>query len=65
MTTPDGGPPPQRPSYSVHPLSALDGVLLYVSSNGETVGFYFGTSERLAADRLAQSLGVAREGRAA
>ena len=65
MTSPDGGPTAWRAAYSIHPLSALDGVLLYVCRNGETVGFYFGASERLAAASLAHSLPVASEGRAA
>jgi hypothetical protein len=42
--------------YSIHPLSALDGVLIYVSLNGETVGYFFGATEEAAADALAANL---------
>jgi hypothetical protein len=44
---------PVRDSWLIHPLDALDGVLLCVSKNGETVGFYFGRTADLAADALA------------
>ena len=40
-------------SYGIHPLAALDGVLIYAETNGETVGFYFGQDERAAAAKLA------------
>jgi hypothetical protein len=43
MPTSSRRPPPKsRSSYSTYPLEALDGVLVYVALNGETVGFCFG-----------------------
>jgi hypothetical protein len=39
--------------YSLHPLSALDGVLIYASLNGETVGYFFGATEEEAAEAVA------------
>ena len=48
--------PPQLTSYLIHPLSALDGVLLYVTLNGESVGFYFGADEQAAARCAAAEL---------
>jgi hypothetical protein len=45
--------------YSLHPLAALDGVLIYASLNGETVGFFFGTTEEAAAEAVAHE--VARQ----
>jgi hypothetical protein len=39
--------------YSLHPLSALDGVLIYASLNGETVGYFFGSTEEEAAEAVA------------
>ena len=44
---------PSPESYSVHPLSALDGVLIYVTLNGEAVGSFFGADERTAAAAVA------------
>ena len=56
MTAPDERPAQHVPlpterggSYSLHPVSMLDGVMIYVSLNGETVGFYSGKTEREAA----------------
>jgi hypothetical protein len=43
-------------TYSIHPLAALDGVLLYVTLNGEAVGSWFGATEELAAGALARHL---------
>ena len=43
-------------AYSIHPLAALDGVLLYVTLNGEAVGSWFGATEQLAAEAFAQHL---------
>jgi hypothetical protein len=63
MTSPD-----ERPhagdvfpggSYSIHPLSALDGVMIYVTLNGEAVGSYFGADEEAAAAAVAEHLAVA------
>ena len=48
--------PPQLRSYMIHPLSALDGVLLHVTLNGESVGFYFGADEQAAARSAAAEL---------
>ena len=45
--------PESRGDYSLHPLAALDGVLVYVSLNGETVGFFFGATEEEAAEAVA------------
>jgi hypothetical protein len=63
MTMPNERPParvaePVRPSgdYSLHPLTTLDGVLIYASLNGETVGFFFGPSEEAAAEAVAVEL---------
>jgi hypothetical protein len=36
------GPPG---TYTVHPLTALDGVVIHVVLNGETVGLFFGKTE--------------------
>jgi hypothetical protein len=47
------GHAPARGSWLIHPLTALDGVLLCVSKNGEIVGFYFGRTADAAADALA------------
>ena len=52
---PDRPPPADLPrqatggSYSIHPLAALDGILLYVTLSGEAVGSWFGATEELAA----------------
>ena len=43
-------------SYTLHPLRALDGVLIYCTLNGETVASCFGTDEREAAEALARQL---------
>ena len=40
----------------MHPLSALDGVLIYVTFRGEHVGTYFGPTERAAAAAVAADL---------
>lgn len=60
MSMPDERPvtpvvPPQPPggTYSLHPVAALDGVFIYVSLNGETVGYYFGQTEEIAAAAVA------------
>lgn len=51
--------PPGKPaagvsgSYSLHPLAALDGVLIQVTLNGETVGHFFGRTEEEAAEQVA------------
>jgi hypothetical protein len=58
-------PPPEEPpavapawsrSYTLHPLRALDGVLIYCTLNGETVAYCFGEDERAAAEALAERL---------
>jgi hypothetical protein len=36
-------------TYAVHPLTALDGVVIHVTLNGETVGLFFGKTEVAAA----------------
>ena len=46
-------------TYSIHPLPALDGVLLYVTLNGEAVGSWFGATEELAAEGVARDLTAA------
>ena len=55
MPTPDEQPLDhlQESPYSVHALSALDGVLLHVVSGGETVGSFFGPTEEAAAAAFA------------
>jgi hypothetical protein len=45
-------------SYTLHPLSALDGVLIQLTLNGETVGFSFGPTEEAAAAAVARDLVV-------
>ena len=57
----DGGEAEGLPStppdgYMMHPLSALDGVLIYVTFRGEHVGTYFGPTERAAAAAVASDL---------
>ena len=42
--------------YLTNILSALDGVLIYVTLHGEHVGTYFGTTEREAAAAAASAL---------
>ena len=49
-------PAVSRRDYKVHPLAALDGVLIYVALNGETVGYFFGKTEKAAAEALAAAL---------
>ena len=53
----DRPPPRGRESYAIHPLLALDGVLLYVTCRGEAVGSYFGVDEEAAAEAAACDLG--------
>jgi len=43
-------------TYSIHPLAALDGTLLYVTLNGEAVGSWFGATDELAAQAVARHL---------
>jgi hypothetical protein len=47
--------PPRRSRspYSLYPLEALDGVLIYVVRDGEAIGSFFGADERAAADAVA------------
>ena len=63
MTIPDERPLPGAlvpgGSYSIHPLSALDGVLIHVTLNGETVGSWFGADEETAAAAVAKHLAAA------
>ena len=56
MPTPAWPPPKHGGAYTIHPLPALDGVLLYVTLNGETVGFYFGHDDEAAAELVADDL---------
>jgi hypothetical protein len=42
--------------YQMHALTALDGVLLYVTQRGEHVGSYFGNTEHAAAAAFATDL---------
>ena len=42
--------------YSLHPLVTLDGVLVYASVNGETIGYFFGPTEEAAAEAVAAEL---------
>jgi hypothetical protein len=52
-----GGDAPHPPDgYLMHPLPALDGVLIYVTFRGEHVGTYFGPTERAAAAAVAADL---------
>jgi hypothetical protein len=52
-----GTPAPQfGGDYTLHPLSTLDGVLIHLTLNGETVGFAFGPTEEEAAARAAAQL---------
>ena len=61
----DGLPPIGVPfrgtggTYSIHPLPALDGMLLHVTLNGEAVGSWFGATDELAARAVAMHLGAA------
>ena len=43
-------------SYLLHPLSALDGVLIYVTLDGEAVGYFFGRTEEAAAEEVAANI---------
>jgi hypothetical protein len=43
-------------TYVIHPLPCLDGVLLYVTLNGEAVGSWFGATDELATQALARHL---------
>ena len=42
--------------YVLYPLSALDGILIYVTKGGEHVGTYFGTTELAATAAVAAAL---------
>jgi hypothetical protein len=42
--------------YSLHPLTALDGVLICGLMNGETIGYFFGPNEEAAAEAVAVAL---------
>lgn len=75
MTSFDVNPPEERPSvglptpapadrYDLHPLAALDGVLIYVTLGGEHVGTFFGKTERAAAAAVAAELAAAASGSA-
>lgn len=46
-------------TYWIHPLTALDGTLLYVTLNGEAVGSWFDATDELAVQALARHLSVA------
>jgi hypothetical protein len=46
----------ERGNCTVHPLAALDGVLLYVELNGETIGYFFGRTEEEAAEAVGAKL---------
>jgi hypothetical protein len=50
-------PHPSRSSYSIYSLEALDGVLAYVTLDGETVAFCFGADEQAAAEAVAARVG--------
>ena len=43
-------------TYSIHPLVSLDGVLLYVTLNGEAAGSWFGATEEIAARAFSRHL---------
>jgi hypothetical protein len=55
---PDNPPaaPTWQRSFTLHPLTTLDGVLILCTLNGETVATCFGSDEREAAERLAAEL---------
>jgi len=42
--------------FTVHPVCALDGTLIVVLKGGETVGHYFGATEREAAAAAAADI---------
>ena len=60
MTTPDERPvaPPRTRlgPYELQPLTTLDGVLIAVTANGETVAYAFGSTYEIAAAALARDL---------
>ena len=60
MTTPDEHPvaPPRQQlgRYVLQPLATLDGVLIAVTQNGETVAYAFGRTYDTAAEALARDL---------
>ena len=63
MASSDAGPGPPAPAgrptheaYTLHPLIALDGVLILVTSHGEAVGYHFGKTEEAAAASAATHL---------
>ena len=66
MPTFDVNPPDQLPralsrsgqpgTYTIHPLTALDGVVIQVALNGETVGLFFGKTEVAAAAAVVDSV---------
>ena len=47
---------PTQGKYVLHPLSALDGVLIYVTLDGEAVGYFFGRTEEAAAAAVAATV---------
>jgi hypothetical protein len=47
------GPPG---TYTVHPLTALDGIVIQVVLNGETVGLFFGKTEVAAAAAVVEGV---------
>lgn len=51
-----GSPQDPPDGYLMHPLAALDGVLIYVTLHGEHVGSYFGKTERAASAAVAADL---------
>ncbi len=52
----DSSRPGVAESYGIHPLLALDGVMIHVTLNGETVDTYFGENEEAAAEAVAREL---------
>ena len=54
---------PRRWDLTVHPLCALDGMLLVVLNGGETVDYYFGVTEQAAAAAVAADISELRAGR--
>ena len=71
MPIPEHRPPgPRRPvsvqrqwNLTIHPLCALDGILIVALNGGETVDYYFGATERAAAAAVAADIGGVRAGR--
>jgi hypothetical protein len=41
---------------SLQPLTTLDGVLIYATANGETIGYFFGPTEEAATEAMAEEL---------